>query len=289
MGKNKHNAVDTDGVASSTCLELFSGLEYELCRLYLPRTRRAVEEPAIKRRYHTRSGFLSLMRSVRQKIEDRQIVLILIEDASRLDTYALNWLMDLRQESEQPFGLVLAATLRAHEEASAPLAPLFSQVPRAADTRARGLQVSQLDSTAARREVYPNLIKALGWGLDKELLGQVKLLTDLLWEQSGSNWHLIARNFRVFTQVLDKHGTQVLSVPIVEQFRQTMANPERYEGEKPTAAEQSQEAPPKTPSKRTSRKAATSKAAPARSSKKRASDTSQKETTTESSDAISPA
>jgi hypothetical protein len=204
-----------DRIASPPAMVFFSRLWYVLQTMSRLTNKEWLEtldqKPA---RHYTDGDFLGLHANIAEAIRQRHIALILGDNVEYIDGLTFNWLMELWNDCQQQFAIVLCAEMKPNAPAEEPFTDLWPHASR--DVReylVNQVMLHQMDKKAFVEIVLPEILISLDadYGSDVTLSG-------LMWERTQGNWHSLTRLITFLDEELssDTRSPRIITPKVVE-------------------------------------------------------------------------
>jgi hypothetical protein len=214
MARPSHRRFGKDRIATPPTMVFFSRLWYiiqKISRLsYKEWLETLDQKPA---RHYNDGDFLGLHANIVEAIEQRHIALVLGDNIEHIDGVTFDWLIDLWQECQQQFAIVLCAEMKPNATPVEPFADLWGHVSEEArEYLIDELVLDRMDKATFVDVVLPALLD----DLDADY-GSGVALSGLIWQRTQGNWHSLTRLLTFLDEELepDKRSPRIITLDIV--------------------------------------------------------------------------
>jgi hypothetical protein len=204
-----------DRIASPPAMVFFSRLWYVIQKMsrltYKEWLETLDQKPA---RHYTDGDFLGLHANIAEAVEQRHIALVLGDNIEDIDGLTFDWLIQLWNDCQQQFAIVLCAQMKPNATPDEPFKDLWSHVSREMrEYHVDELVLNQMSKESFVEVVLPALLDDLNADYDSSVA-----LSGLLWQRTQGNWHSLTRLITFLNEELaqDKHSPRIITPDVAK-------------------------------------------------------------------------
>lgn len=164
---------------------------------------------------YTDPQFLALHANVAEAIDQRHIGVVVIDNAELLDDVAFAHVIQLWEDCDQQFTIILTARMQPNATPDEPLEDIWCRVNKHVKEYVTDQAVlDKMTEEQFQCEVLPLLL----YELDADVAPGIGL-TDRLWHRTQGNWHALTRLITFLTEALDlaPHKPRSITAATLEQ------------------------------------------------------------------------
>ena len=165
-------------------------------------------------RHYTDGDFLGLHANIAEAVEQRQIALVLGDNIEDIDGVTFDWLIQLWNDCQHQFAIVLCAQMQPNATPDEPFKDLWSHVSKEMrEYLVDELVLNRMSKEHFVEEVLPALLDELDADYDSRVL-----LSGIMWQRTQGNWHSMTRWITFLDEELapDKRSPRIITQGIVD-------------------------------------------------------------------------
>jgi hypothetical protein len=215
MARPNRKFFGKDRIVTPPAMAFFSRLWYVIQKMsrltYQEWLETLDQRPA---RHYTGGDFLGLHANIAEAISQLHIALVIGDNIEHIDGVTFDWLIQLWQDCQQQFAIVLWAELKPNAALDEPFKDLWSHISKDMhEYRVDELMLDHMSRESFVEVVLPELLNDLNADFDSHVA-----LSGLLWQRTQGNWHSLTRLITFLDEELtqDKRNPRIITQDVVK-------------------------------------------------------------------------